>query len=39
MEYHVFDDGVKLIIRESELRELLDDSWNYRLRIEDDYDY
>jgi hypothetical protein len=35
----VFDDGVKLIIRESELRELLDDSWNYRLRIEDDYDY
>ena len=37
MEYDVFDDGVKLIIRESELRELLDDSRNYRLKFDDDF--
>ena len=37
MEYDVFDDGVKLIIRESELRELLEDSRNYRLKFDDDF--
>ena len=37
MEYDVFDDGVKLIIHESELRELLDDSRNYRLKFDDDF--
>lgn len=36
MEYNVFDDGVKLIISESELRELLDDSWHYHLKYDDD---
>ena len=35
MEYDVFDDGVKLIIHESELRELLEDSRNYRLKYDD----
>jgi hypothetical protein len=37
MEYDVFDDGVKLIIHESELRELLEDSRNYRLKFDDDF--
>lgn len=37
MEYDVFDDGVKLMIRESELRELLDDSWHYRMKFDDDF--
>jgi hypothetical protein len=36
MEYDVFDDGVKLIIRESELRELLENSRNYRLKFDDE---
>ena len=36
MEYNVFDDGVKLMISESELRELLDDSWHYHLKYDDD---
>ena len=35
MEYNVFDDGVKLIINESELRELLEDSWHYHLKYDD----
>jgi len=37
MEYDVFDDGVKLIIRESELKALLDDSRNYHLKYDDDF--
>lgn len=37
MEYDVFDDGVKLILRESELREFLEDSRNYRLKFDDDF--
>ena len=37
MEYDVFDDGVKLIIRESELKALLDDSRNYHLKFDDDF--
>ncbi len=37
MEYDVFDDGVKLIIRESELRELLEDSRNYRFKFDDNF--
>ena len=37
MEHNVFDDGVKLIIKEAELRELLDDSWNYHLKYDDDF--
>jgi hypothetical protein len=37
MEYDVFDDDVKLIIHESELRELLEDSRNYRLKFDDDF--
>ena len=35
MEYNVFDDGAKLIINESELRELLEDSWHYHLKYDD----
>lgn len=37
IEHNVFDDGVKLIIKEAELRELLDDSWNYHLKYDDDF--
>ena len=37
MGYNVFDDGVKLMISESELRELLDDSWHYRMNFDDDF--
>lgn len=35
MDYDVFDGGVKLIIRESELRELLNDSYRYRSKNDD----
>ena len=37
MEYDVFDDGVKLIISESELKNLLDDSRTYHLKFEEDF--
>ena len=36
LDYDVFDDGVKLIVRESELRELLDDSRQYHFKFEDE---
>jgi hypothetical protein len=36
MDHNVFDDGVKLIIKEAELRELLDDSWHYHLKFDDE---
>ena len=35
MEYDVFDDGVKLIVRETDLRELLNDSYRYRSKNDD----
>ena len=37
MEYDVFDVGVKLIISESELKNLLDDSRTYHLKFEEDF--